>query len=95
MLLASLNLDATYYQLVWTERYACGRYPTSHYTFNIPVTQASIQNYVFSDLFKLILVIEPCLDVEWLAEDIFASCGADEKIQIIRLGTPTPLKTLL
>lgn len=37
---------------------------------------------------------EPCLDVEWISEDIFASCGADGKIQIMRLGTATPIKTL-
>ncbi|KAI0347683.1 WD40 repeat-like protein [Trametopsis cervina] len=38
---------------------------------------------------------EPCLDVEWISDDVFASCGADGKIQVMRLGTMTPIKTLL
>ncbi|KAK7680552.1 hypothetical protein QCA50_016333 [Cerrena zonata] len=36
-----------------------------------------------------------CLDIEWLAEDLFASCGADGKIHIMRIQQMTPLKTLI
>ena len=43
---------------------------------------------------ELIFVIACCLDVEWLSEDIFASAGADAKIQIMRLGTEDPIRTL-
>ncbi|OBZ68595.1 F-box-like/WD repeat-containing protein TBL1XR1 [Grifola frondosa] len=35
-----------------------------------------------------------CLDVDWLTETMFASCGADGKIQIINLENSQPLKTL-
>ena len=38
--------------------------------------------------------LECCLDVEWLSDDIFASAGADAEIQIMRVGSSTPLKTL-
>ncbi|CCL98106.1 uncharacterized protein FIBRA_00100 [Fibroporia radiculosa] len=34
-------------------------------------------------------------DVDWLTEDLFASCGADGKIQIMSLETSRPPKTLL
>ncbi|KZT74970.1 WD40 repeat-like protein [Daedalea quercina L-15889] len=36
-----------------------------------------------------------CLDVDWLTEDIFASCGADGKIQIMSLAHARPPKTLI
>ncbi|KZT02500.1 WD40 repeat-like protein [Laetiporus sulphureus 93-53] len=36
-----------------------------------------------------------CLDVDWLTDDIFASCGADGKIQIMSLEHSRPPKTLL
>lgn len=42
----------------------------------------------------IICLVEPCLDVEWITEDAFASCGADGKIQLMRLGSSTPFKTL-
>ncbi|KAI0931269.1 hypothetical protein AcW1_001282 [Taiwanofungus camphoratus] len=36
-----------------------------------------------------------CLDVDWLTEDIFASCGADGKIQIMSLQSTRPPKALV
>ncbi|EPT01568.1 hypothetical protein FOMPIDRAFT_1036248 [Fomitopsis schrenkii] len=36
-----------------------------------------------------------CLDVDWLTEDIFASCGADGKIQIMSLAHARPPKTFI
>ncbi|OCH96413.1 WD40 repeat-like protein [Obba rivulosa] len=38
---------------------------------------------------------ECCLDVDWLTEEYFASCGADGRIQIMNLDMPSPVKTLL
>ncbi|KAI0094185.1 WD40-repeat-containing domain protein [Irpex rosettiformis] len=35
---------------------------------------------------------EPCLDAEWITDEIFASCGADGKIQVMQLGSPKPIK---
>ncbi|KAH9937343.1 WD40 repeat-like protein [Fomitopsis serialis] len=36
-----------------------------------------------------------CLDVDWLTDDIFASCGADGKIQIMSLAHARPPKTFI
>ncbi|PCH34026.1 WD40 repeat-like protein [Wolfiporia cocos MD-104 SS10] len=36
-----------------------------------------------------------CLDVDWLTEDMFASCGADGKIQIMSIENSTTPKTLM
>ncbi|RDB29531.1 F-box-like/WD repeat-containing protein TBL1Y [Hypsizygus marmoreus] len=35
-----------------------------------------------------------CLDVDWLDENTFVTCGADQLIHIMRVDTPNPLKTL-
>ena len=35
-----------------------------------------------------------CLDVTWLDESMFASCGADSLIQIMHLNESKPIKTL-
>jgi transducin (beta)-like 1 len=35
-----------------------------------------------------------CLDVVWLAEDIFATCGADKLVNVLRIGDTKPLVTL-
>ncbi|KAF8899132.1 WD40-repeat-containing domain protein [Infundibulicybe gibba] len=35
-----------------------------------------------------------CLDVDWLDETIFASCGADQVIHILSVGEDYPIKTL-
>ncbi|KAL4241703.1 F-box-like/WD repeat-containing protein Ebi-like protein [Abortiporus biennis] len=35
-----------------------------------------------------------CLDVDWITDEIFASCGADQNIQIRRIDSDTPLKTV-
>lgn len=44
---------------------------------------------------KLIHVcVDPCLDAEWISDEIFASCGADGQIKIMKLGTPKPIRTL-
>lgn len=40
------------------------------------------------------LLSECCLDVEWLSDDSFVSAGADAKIQVLRLDSDKPLKTL-
>ena len=54
-----------------------------------------VSNRLFGSNPHLILSgAEPCLDVEWISEEVFASCGADGKIQIMRLGNATPLRTL-
>ncbi|KAJ3489592.1 hypothetical protein NLI96_g2007 [Meripilus lineatus] len=37
---------------------------------------------------------ECCLDVDWLNEEVFASCGADGKIHIMNINSDTPTKTL-
>ncbi|KAH6916628.1 WD40 repeat-like protein [Coprinopsis sp. MPI-PUGE-AT-0042] len=34
-----------------------------------------------------------CLDVDWLTEDTFASCGADKRINVMKLGIEEPIKT--
>ncbi|KAI5122354.1 hypothetical protein M0805_004112 [Coniferiporia weirii] len=36
---------------------------------------------------------EYCLDVEWLDDSIFASCGADKLIHIMQIENPNPLRT--
>jgi hypothetical protein len=33
-----------------------------------------------------------CLDVDWLTEDTFASCGADKRINVMKLGVDEPVK---
>ncbi|EKM61352.1 uncharacterized protein PHACADRAFT_247901 [Phanerochaete carnosa HHB-10118-sp] len=35
-----------------------------------------------------------CLDIEWLSNDIFVSCGVDSKIHVVRLDTDSPIETL-
>lgn len=35
-----------------------------------------------------------CLDVEWLSDDVFMSCGVDSKIQIMKLSSLSPVETL-
>ncbi|KAG6811854.1 hypothetical protein H0H92_005525 [Tricholoma furcatifolium] len=35
-----------------------------------------------------------CLDVDWLDDETFATCGADQKIFIMRVNESEPLKTL-
>lgn len=35
-----------------------------------------------------------CLDVEWLTDDIFVSCGVDLLIHVMKLGVDNPLETL-
>ncbi|KAJ7597417.1 WD40 repeat-like protein [Mycena floridula] len=35
-----------------------------------------------------------CLDVDWLSDDVFASCGADQKIHICRVDEAEPVKIL-
>ncbi|KAH8099279.1 WD40 repeat-like protein [Cristinia sonorae] len=37
---------------------------------------------------------ECCLDVDWISEDIFASCGADAQINIWKLDSLTAVRTL-
>lgn len=34
-----------------------------------------------------------CLDVDWLTDDTFASCGADKRIYIMKLGQKEPIKS--
>ncbi|KAG5716340.1 F-box-like/WD repeat-containing protein TBL1XR1 [Termitomyces sp. T112] len=36
-----------------------------------------------------------CLDVDWLDEDTFATCGADRLIHILRVNESAPFKTLV
>ncbi|CAL1693992.1 unnamed protein product [Somion occarium] len=36
-----------------------------------------------------------CLDVDWISDDLFASCGADGKIHVLRLKSAVPVKTLI
>lgn len=36
---------------------------------------------------------ECCLDVDWLTDDTFATCGADKMINIMTLGRNDPIKT--
>lgn len=35
-----------------------------------------------------------CLDIAWITEEMFASCGADGKIHFLRMNQTNPLKTL-
>ncbi|GJE85862.1 WD40 repeat-like protein [Phanerochaete sordida] len=35
-----------------------------------------------------------CLDVEWLSDDVFVSCGVDSNIHVVKLDTDAPLETL-
>lgn len=35
-----------------------------------------------------------CLDVEWLSEDTFVSCGVDSKIYVVKLDSDSPVETL-
>jgi len=35
-----------------------------------------------------------CLDLDWLDDDTFASCGADMMIHIMKINDPKPIKTL-
>jgi len=34
-----------------------------------------------------------CLDVDWITEDTFASCGADRRIQVLNVDGNSPLRT--
>jgi hypothetical protein len=36
-----------------------------------------------------------CLDVDWLDDYTFASCGADSLIHIMQLGQKLPIKTFV
>jgi transducin (beta)-like 1 len=38
--------------------------------------------------------IDCCLDVAWIEEDIFATCGADKLVHIVQVGTSNPLMSL-
>lgn len=40
-----------------------------------------------------LLSLDCCLDVVWLSEETFASCGADGTINIQKTNTTTPIKT--
>ncbi len=73
--------------------YASVMYPKNHYLRSISVMQVcSILLISLSTL--LTLAKGCCLDVDWLTEDIFASCGADGQIQITRLDSAAPIRTL-
>ena len=39
------------------------------------------------------MLAECCLDVDWMDDGTFASCGADGLIRLVRLGQETPLIT--
>lgn len=55
---------------------------------------------IFPKPFKVCLLscffgyIECCLDVDWIDDNTFATCGADKIINIMRIGTHEPLLTL-
>ena len=70
-----------------------GIFRTRGFTSSIFVMKVRNVNHSSMQLF-LIVYIEPCLDAEWISDEIFASCGADGQIQVIKLGSPKPLKTL-
>lgn len=38
--------------------------------------------------------LDCCLDVAWIEEDIFATCGADKLVHIVQVGTTNPLMSL-
>jgi hypothetical protein len=40
-------------------------------------------------------ILECCLDIDWLDDSGFASCGADKTIHIMQIGESAPVKTLL
>ena len=46
------------------------------------------------DKLKVFIIADCGLDIEWLSEDSFASCGADKLIHIMRLDEGKPIKTL-
>lgn len=37
--------------------------------------------------------LECCLDVDWLDDNTFASCGTDKLVHIMQIGNPNPLRT--
>jgi hypothetical protein len=41
------------------------------------------------------MALDCCLDVEWLDDSTFASCGADSNIHILNVHDAAPLKTLM
>lgn len=40
------------------------------------------------------MFLDCCLDVEWLTDDMFVSCGVDMVIHVMKLGSDNPLETL-
>lgn len=47
-----------------------------------------------SNIILILVCVDPCLDAEWISDEIFASCGADGLIKIMKLGSPKPIRTL-
>lgn len=35
-----------------------------------------------------------CLDIDWIDDETFTSCGADKLVHIMKVGQPQPIRTL-
>lgn len=89
----SQSRDIGSLQRAWMEQHACGMSRRSDYTGNIVVIQVrkeSSQHLVVMIYARL----DCCLDVDWLDDWTFASCGADSQIYIMQVDGGETLKTL-
>ena len=93
MLRDSQSRDNGSLQRAWMEQHACGMSRRNDYTGNIVVIQVrkeSSQHLVVMIYARL----DCCLDVDWLDDWTFASCGADSQIYIMQVDGGETLKTL-
>lgn len=93
MLRDSQSPDIGSLQRVWMERHVYGMFRKSDYNGNIIVIQV---RRVLSQRLVIIIYarLDCCLDVAWLDDWTFASCGADSQIYIMQVDGGESIKTL-
>jgi hypothetical protein len=72
--------------------FASGMLRKSGYISNIAAIQVNMNcgSHVRDTQISL---ADCCLDVDWLNDTIFASCGADQVVQVMRVDAYEPIKT--
>jgi len=75
------------------ERRVYGTSKRSAYTNNIAITEVAVcQSRLIPNVFISFGLSDCCLDVEWITADTFASCGADQRIFIMRVDEDEAIK---